>query len=45
MNDIRFEWNKLKALANKRKHGVSFEEALDATPFLDISSLVSSPRA
>ena len=27
MNDIRFEWNKLKALANKRKHGVSFEEA------------------
>jgi hypothetical protein len=27
MNEIRFEWNKLKALANKRKHGVSFEEA------------------
>ncbi len=27
MNDIRFEWNKLNALANKRKHGVSFEEA------------------
>jgi hypothetical protein len=24
---MRFEWNKLKALANKRKHGVSFEEA------------------
>lgn len=27
MNEIRFEWDKLKAAANKRKHGVSFEEA------------------
>ena len=27
MNDIRFEWNRPKSLANKRKHGVSFEEA------------------
>ena len=27
MNEIRFEWNNLKSLANKRKHGVSFEEA------------------
>ena len=27
MNDIYFEWNKLKSLVNKRKHGVSFEEA------------------
>ena len=27
MNEIRFEWNNLKALANKRKHGVSLEEA------------------
>ncbi len=27
MNEIRFEWNKLKALSNKRKYGVSFEEA------------------
>lgn len=27
MSEIHFEWNKLKALANKRKHGVSFEEA------------------
>lgn len=27
MNEIHFEWNKLKSLANKRKHGVSFEEA------------------
>lgn len=27
MNEIYFEWNKLKSLANQRKHGVSFEEA------------------
>jgi len=27
MTEIRFEWNKLKAMANKRKHGISFEEA------------------
>ena len=24
---IRFEWNKAKAILNKKKHGVSFEEA------------------
>ena len=27
MNEIRFVWNKNKALLNKRKHGISFEEA------------------
>lgn len=27
MSTIRFEWDKRKALANKEKHGVSFEEA------------------
>jgi len=27
MNEINFDWNKLKAMANKRKHGISFEEA------------------
>jgi len=27
MNEIHFEWNRLKSLVNKRKHGVSFEEA------------------
>ena len=27
MDDIRFEWDKAKAALNKRKHGVSFEEA------------------
>ena len=30
---MRFEWNALKAIANLRKHGVSFDEA--ATVFLD----------
>ena len=27
MDDIRFEWDKSKAALNRRKHGVSFEEA------------------
>jgi len=27
MTDIRFEWDSAKAALNKRKHGVSFEEA------------------
>ncbi|HXU31651.1 MAG TPA: BrnT family toxin, partial [Thermoanaerobaculia bacterium] len=30
---MRFEWDKTKAAANLRKHGVSFDEA--ATVFLD----------
>jgi uncharacterized DUF497 family protein len=32
---IRFEWNPAKAVANRRKHGVSFETALRvfADPF------------
>lgn len=33
MNNIQFEWDEAKSLANKRKHGVSFEEAY--TVFLD----------
>ncbi|HDL02081.1 MAG TPA: BrnT family toxin [candidate division Zixibacteria bacterium] len=33
MTDIRFEWNETKCKENKRKHGVSFEEA--QTVFLD----------
>jgi len=24
---IKFEWDKLKAISNKQKHGISFEEA------------------
>ena len=27
MHDIRFEWERKKAALNRRKHGVSFEEA------------------
>ena len=27
MRDLRFEWDEIKNAANKRKHGVSFEEA------------------
>jgi uncharacterized protein len=27
MGTLRFEWDKRKALANERKHGVSFDEA------------------
>jgi len=33
MNGIRFEWDEAKNRENKRKHGVSFEEA--QTVFLD----------
>jgi len=27
VEDVRFEWDEAKDLANRRKHGVSFEEA------------------
>ena len=37
MNEVRFEWNQLKASANKRRHGVSFEEAV--TVFYDDDAL------
>ncbi|MDH4048488.1 MAG: BrnT family toxin [Gammaproteobacteria bacterium] len=33
MSEITFEWNSRKASENKRKHGVSFDEAKSA--FLD----------
>ena len=33
MSALRFEWDSAKASANKRKHGISFEEA--RTVFLD----------
>ena len=32
-NSVKFEWDRKKAVRNKRKHGVSFEEA--ATCFED----------
>jgi uncharacterized protein len=35
---MKFEWNRAKAAANLRKHGVSFEEA--ATVFADVLSHV-----
>lgn len=38
MNGIRFEWDERKAAANRRKHGVSFEEA--RTVFLDEDALL-----
>ena len=33
MNEMRFEWDEAKNRQNRRKHGVSFEEA--GTVFLD----------
>ena len=33
VDDLLFEWDQAKATANRRKHGVTFEEA--ATVFLD----------
>ena len=37
MSEIRFTWNKQKAAINKKKHGVSFEEA--KTVFYDDNAL------
>ena len=37
MHDIRFEWDKAKAVLNKRKHGISFEEA--QTVFYDENAI------
>lgn len=37
MNGIRFEWDEGKSRENKRKHGVSFEEA--QTVFLDENAI------
>jgi uncharacterized protein len=36
--ELHFEWDAAKALSNRRKHGVSFEEA--ATVFLDAHARV-----
>jgi len=33
MDDLKFDWDKSKAVLNKKKHGVSFEEAV--TVFYD----------
>jgi uncharacterized protein len=37
VSDLRFEWDERKAAANRRKHGVSFEEA--RTVFFDDHAL------
>ncbi len=37
MNELRFEWDPGKNAANRRKHGVSFEEA--RTVFFDENAL------
>ena len=37
MHDIRFEWDRTKAVLNKRRHGVSFEEA--QTVFYDENAI------
>lgn len=37
MKEIRFVWDKKKALLNKRKHGISFEEA--QTVFYDENAI------
>jgi uncharacterized protein len=37
MNGIRFEWDETKSRENKRKHGLSFEEA--QTVFLDENAI------
>ena len=37
MNDIRFVWDSSKASLNKRKHGISFEEA--QTVFYDENAI------
>ena len=36
--DLRFEWDPRKAAANRRKHGISFEEA--STAFSDELGLI-----
>ena len=37
MEDLKFDWDKSKASLNKKKHGVSFEEAV--TVFYDDDAL------
>jgi hypothetical protein len=37
MSDTRFEWDEIKNRENKRKHGVSFDEA--QTVFLDENAI------
>ena len=42
MSDLRFQWDERKNRSNKKKHGVSFEEA--RTAFLDDNArLIDDP--
>ena len=41
MDDLRFDWDKSKSSLNKKKHGVSFEEAV--TIFYDEDALEYDP--
>ena len=43
MSDLTFEWNSRKASENKRKHGVSFEEAKSAF-FDENARVISDPE-
>ena len=42
MSMLRFEWDERKAVANERKHGVSFEEARSAF-FDERARLIDDP--
>lgn len=50
MDDLRFDWDNSKAIFNKKKHGVSFEEAVtvfyddDALEFYDPDHSVREDR-
>lgn len=43
MRDLRFQWDERKAATNRRKHGVSFEEARTVF-FDDRAMLISDPN-
>ena len=43
MTTLRFEWDERKALANERKHGVSFDEARSAF-FDERARLIDDPE-
>ena len=43
MRDIKFQWNKQKAVLNKAKHGVSFEEAKSVF-YDDHARIISDPE-
>ena len=42
MDDLKFDWDESKNRSNKRKHGISFEEAQSAF-FDEFARLISDP--